>query len=100
MDPMSGFDIRLVFTLPPRENWFQYVRREYATAINFPCIITLLLGTFTLELETNFFYNKYILEGIELISRDPPIKNPSNKVIDKKVFDKNIRKKRKSIKAL
>ena len=22
----------------PRENWFQYVRREYATAINFPCI--------------------------------------------------------------
>ena len=25
----------------PRENWFQYVRRIYATAINFPCIITL-----------------------------------------------------------
>ena len=27
--------------IPPRENWFQYVRRVYATAINFPCIITL-----------------------------------------------------------
>ena len=27
--------------LPPRENWFQYVRRVYSTAINFPCIITL-----------------------------------------------------------
>ena len=25
---------------PPRENWFRYVRREYATAINFPCRIT------------------------------------------------------------
>jgi len=28
--------------IPPRENWFQYVRRVYATAINFPCIITLV----------------------------------------------------------
>ena len=27
--------------IPPRENWLQYVRRVYATAINFPCIITL-----------------------------------------------------------
>ena len=27
--------------IPPRENWFQYVRRVYATVINFPCIITL-----------------------------------------------------------
>ena len=23
---------------PPRENWFEYERREYATAINFPCL--------------------------------------------------------------
>ena len=30
-----------VFTILHRENWFQYVRRVYATAINFPCIITL-----------------------------------------------------------
>ena len=29
------------FQIPPRENWFQHVRRVYATAINFPCIITL-----------------------------------------------------------
>ena len=29
MDPMSGFDIRLLFTIPPRENWFQYVYAEY-----------------------------------------------------------------------
>ena len=24
--------------IPPRENWFQYVRRVYATAINFPSL--------------------------------------------------------------
>ena len=30
-----------LFTKPPRENWFQYVRRVYATTINFPCISTL-----------------------------------------------------------
>ena len=41
---MSGLDIRLVFTLPPRENWFQYVRIVIATAINFPCILTLILA--------------------------------------------------------
>ena len=29
--------------ISPRENWFQYVRRVYTTAINFPCIITLVL---------------------------------------------------------
>ena len=29
--------------IPPRKNWFQYnVRREYATSINFSCIITLI----------------------------------------------------------
>ena len=33
--------------IPPRENWFQYVRRVYATAINFPCIITLALTNFS-----------------------------------------------------
>ena len=32
--------------IPPRENWFQYVRRVYATAINFPCIITFTLPAF------------------------------------------------------
>ena len=28
--------------IPPRENWFQYVRRVYTTTINCPCIITLV----------------------------------------------------------
>ena len=28
--------------IPARESWFQYVQKVYATAINFPCIITLI----------------------------------------------------------
>ena len=34
---------------PPRENWFQFVCRVYATANNFPCIITLKLALFYLK---------------------------------------------------
>ena len=30
--------------IPPRKNWFQYVRRVYTTAINFFCIVTLVYG--------------------------------------------------------
>ena len=30
-----------LFTNSTRENWLQYVRRVYATAINFSCIVTL-----------------------------------------------------------
>ena len=30
--------------IPPRENWFQNVRKVYATAINFPCITYLVLN--------------------------------------------------------
>jgi len=40
MDPMSGFDIRLVFTLPPRDSSLQYKRCVHLWN-NFPCIITL-----------------------------------------------------------
>ena len=32
--------------IPPRENWFQYLRRVYATAINFPSISTLTQSMF------------------------------------------------------
>ena len=38
--------------IPPRENRFQYVRRVYATAINFPCICTLS--------EVSFITKKFI----------------------------------------
>ena len=34
--------------IPPRENWFQYVRRVYETAINFPYITALEFNIFML----------------------------------------------------
>ena len=41
--------------IPPKENWFQYVRRVYATAINFPCIITLVkTNTYVNPLDTDY----------------------------------------------
>ena len=40
MDPMSGFDIRLVFTLPPRDSTLQYKRCVHFWN-NFPCITSL-----------------------------------------------------------
>ena len=40
MDPMSGFDIRLVFTLPPRDSTLQYKRCVHLWN-NFPCIKSL-----------------------------------------------------------
>ena len=40
MDPMSGFDICLMFTLPPRDSILQYKKCIHLWN-NFPCIITL-----------------------------------------------------------
>ena len=60
MDPMSGCDTAetlVLCLLPPREKWFQYVRREYATAINFPYIITLYLSIF---IYLSIYLNLYI----------------------------------------
>ena len=36
------------------ENWFQYVRRVYATAINFPCITTLHFIMHSGDKRTNY----------------------------------------------
>jgi len=43
MDPMSGLDIRLVFTLPPRDITLQYKRCVHFWN-NFPCITSLNMG--------------------------------------------------------
>ena len=32
--------------IPPKENWFQSVRRVYATAINFPCLSVTKLSNY------------------------------------------------------
>ena len=34
------------WSIQPRENWFQYVRRKYAKTSNFPCLIALVLRPF------------------------------------------------------
>ena len=36
-----------------RENWFQYVRRAYATAFNFHCILTLVWSILIIEILTS-----------------------------------------------
>ena len=51
MDPMSGFDIRHVFTLPPRDSTLQYKRCVYF-GNNFPCITSLILPIYQKQTET------------------------------------------------
>ena len=43
----------LVYKFQFQENWFQYVRRVYATAINFPCIKVLMVCMFVLKKRSN-----------------------------------------------
>ena len=40
IDQISSFDIRLVFTLPPRDSTLEYKRYVHLWN-NFPCILTL-----------------------------------------------------------
>ena len=56
MDPMSGCDIRLMFTLPPRDSTLQYKRWVHLWN-NFPCIITLQQGMYnsTCSMSQPFF---------------------------------------------
>ena len=50
--------------IPPRKNWFQYVRRDYLTAINFPSIITLVRTNFLTVMIFSSFENisRFLLE--------------------------------------
>ena len=54
--------------IPPRENWFQYVRtrRVYATAINFPCNITLGLPIKDEIVQNVYFRDSYIYASLQL----------------------------------
>ena len=62
------------------ENWFQYVRRVYATAINFPCIITLAETTFclhcSLQPAVQMFFCKQMTLGLLLRVSAKMFKNP------------------------
>ena len=61
MDLMSGFDIRLVFTLPPRDSTLQY-KTCVLFCNNFPCIIILVITLFyvdALNSEFNLHWNPF-----------------------------------------
>jgi len=52
--------------IPPRENWFQYIRIVIATAINFPCILTLVAIYFSVTFcdwitYTDIFYYQFTI---------------------------------------
>ena len=51
--------MHLFLFTPPRDNWFHYVCREYATAINFPYIITLLKVDFEYSTTTRISSDKH-----------------------------------------
>ena len=56
MDPMSGCNIRLVFTLPPRDSSLQYKRCVHLWN-NFPCIITFEISWSTVKLQSKCYRN-------------------------------------------
>ena len=60
MDPMSGFGIRLVFTLPPRDSTLQYKRCVHFWN-NFPCIAPLLCPVCIIFKNPVFLHNNFII---------------------------------------
>ena len=65
MYPISGFDIRLVFTLPPRDSTLQY-KRCVCLWNNFPCIIILIqtaiaIWMFIKNRSTSKYYSRLII---------------------------------------
>ena len=57
--------------IPPRDNWFLYVRRVYATAINFPCIIILVTNISLQYIPPG----SWMLEGVPINIRLNPLFN-------------------------
>jgi len=57
MDPMSGFDIRLVFTLPPSDSTLQYKTCVHFWN-NFPCIKFLIQARCNLKQVCLYFLQK------------------------------------------
>ena len=65
-DPMSGFDIRLVFTLPPRDSTLQYKRCVHFWN-NFPCITSLLRPIYRIyvyALWDKFYINFFLIQNL------------------------------------
>ena len=59
--------------IPPRENWFQYVRRVYDTAINFPYITTLVISevyaSLVLQCTVSRLWSKHKTDGVNLSNK-------------------------------
>ena len=82
-----------LFLFPPRENWFQYVRRVYAIAINFPRITTLIStillrnwgiylvksGIFPHTAKSGFDQCKLVKGTVSVIISDPPGKDGNSR---------------------
>ena len=65
MDPISGFDIRLGFTLPPRDSSLQYKRCVQFWNI-FPCITSLVVGKYINIMKTTFDFNLNSFQPLKL----------------------------------
>ena len=63
MDPMSGFDIRLVFTLVPRNSTLQYLRCVHFWN-GFPCLTSLTLCIIIRNLNGNYFASRELVYNI------------------------------------
>ena len=67
MDSMSGCDIRLVFTFPPKDSTLQYKKCVHLWN-NFPCISTLLEIISFSKLQTSI-YNSYLIRQGAVVNR-------------------------------
>ena len=67
MDPMSGFDICLMFTLPPRDSILQYKKCIHLSN-NFPCIIT-LDATVNNQFNLNYFMCSSLLSLRKILNK-------------------------------
>ena len=77
MDPMSGCDIPLVFTLPPRDSTLQYKRCVHFWN-NFPCIITLaLIRSLGIAISDASKLNHVYCNGSRTQSKNPGTKHYS-----------------------
>ena len=65
MDPISGFDIRLVFTLPPRDSTLQYKRN------NLPCLTILALNVVMVPLNPECCYGYPQTLNVDMVTPQP-----------------------------
>ena len=78
MDPMLDFDIRLVFTLPPRDSTLQYKRCVFFWN-NFPCITSLHRPDIFLPCTLPYLLKKKLIKCPKLLFHGDSVKNESDR---------------------